>query len=179
VAYAQLASPERVEKKIVFTVKEILAPLIDANDTINYFSKRQLALNIHHPAVDSLVFSYDLMVYEKNNNWDAYKKTTLQSVPQLAWNNYTLLNSIATNYLKKITDQPALKQAITWAQRSLLLHEEYGTYILCAGLFRKINNNASAAQMAQQGKDLALKYGWDHPEADQLLKELKPVKKKN
>ena len=29
--------------------------------------------------------------------------------------------------------------------------------------------------MAQKGKGLAIKYGWDHAEADQLLAELKKM----
>ena len=170
--YSDLASPERVNKKIVYTYKELLNPLADANDTVAYALRRSEAAAIHHPSVDSLIFTYDIQLAEKNNHWDSYKKITLQHVEAYVWNNYALLKSISGNYLKQISDKPSLQKAIEWAQRSLALQEEYDTYILCARLFMKIFDIHSAIQMAQKGKDLAIKYGWGHAEADQLISSL-------
>lgn len=170
--YARLASPQRVENKIVYTIKEVFEPLVDSNDLQQYAAMREKAAGIQYFKVDSLFFNYDIQLYEKNLNWPAYQATTLKGVFLYAWNNYAQLNKIAGNYLQQVSDTNALVHAIQWVQHSLALQEEYGTYILCAKLYKKINHKTSARQMAQKGKDMALKYGWDHADADRLLEEL-------
>ncbi|MEO5583542.1 MAG: DUF255 domain-containing protein [Saprospiraceae bacterium] len=170
--FFSLASPERVERKIFFLVKELLNPLVYANDTINYFIKRQPAAAIHQFKIDSLLFTNDIKLYERTQNWEAYKKATLQSTKTFAWYDYSLLRDIANVYLNNILDTPSLSMSVTWAIQSLSLHEQYSTYILCAKLYLKTNDLQSAIQMANKGKEIALKYKWDYSEADKLLKEL-------
>lgn len=171
-AFASIASRERVERKIFYLVKELLTPLVEANDTSNYFIKRQPVKAIGQANVDSLVFAYDIMVYQVNSKWKEYQLETLKSVETYAWNNNTELADIAGVYLKHIADTAALAQAVMWAKRSLNLHEEYGTYLLTAKLYQKLNNKPEAIQEAKKAKELAVKDGWDYTEADSLLKEL-------
>ena len=170
--FAAITSPERVERKIVYLIKGLLEPLVVAKDTTNYLIKREPATAIHLYKVDSLLFNFDIRLYESTGNWDVYKKATLTSVELYAWNNYSQLNEIANVYLNHISDSFAITQAVKWTKRSLVLQEEYGTCILGAKLYQKINQMQEAIRMLKLGKDIAVKDGWDYAEGDQLLKEL-------
>ena len=169
--FAALASPERVERKIYYLVKDLLTPFIIAKDTVGYavYRKPATAIKIHE--IDSLVFICDLQLDEYVKNWDAYKKQSLQSAQTFIYNEYSELNAVAKIYLEQIIDKAALAQAIHWVDRSLLLHEEYSTYLLNAKLRLKINDITGSIEKLKQAKQLALKYGWDFSEAEQLLKK--------
>lgn len=170
--FASITSPERVERKIIHLVNGLLTPLMAAKDTVNYFVKREPAAAIHLHKVDSLLFDFDIMIAETTGNWNAFKKVTLTSADTYAWNNYSKLNEIATAYLNNISDTIALTQAAKWVKRSLALNEEYGTCILGAKLYQKMNHRQEALLMLHQGKTIASKYGWDYTEGDKLLEEL-------
>ncbi len=170
IEFAALASPERVKRKIYFLVKDMLTAFIIAKDTVGYAVYRKPAADIKIPEIDSLIFICDLQLDEHIENWDAYKKQTLQSAQTYVANDYSQLNAMATVYLKHIEDKAALLQAVNWADRSLLLHEDYSTYLLNAKLRQKINDMEGCIEKLKQAKQLALKYGWDFSEAAQLLK---------
>jgi hypothetical protein len=171
--YAAITSPERVEKKILFLVNSLLNPMVLAKDTVNYFIQRKPVAAIHLFKVDSLLFNFDILLFQTTGNWSAYKKVTLASVETYVWNNYSKINEIADAYLKNIVDKSALAKAVKWLQRSLELHEEYGTCILCARLYLKMDQKQDAILMLQKGKSIAQKDGWDYTEGDKLLEELK------
>ncbi len=171
--YSLLASLTRVQRKIFYTIKQQLDIAADANDTTTYAGLRTIATSLQNPQVDSLVFTIDLKLFEYNKNWSSYVSTTVQNVKIYVWNSYSQLQNIADIYLKNIMDTVALTQASHWAKRSLELNDSYGGYILAAKLFLKSGDNLNAKKYAQQGKDLAMKYGWNFSEADLLLKELK------
>jgi thioredoxin-related protein len=170
--FASITSPERVERKIIYLVNGLLNPLVIAKDTVNYFIKRESAAVIHNQKVDSLLFNFDVKLFEITGNWNAYKKTTLTAADAYVWNSYSQLNEIANVYLNHISDTIAIKQAVKWIKRSLVLNEEYGTCILGAKLYLKIEDKQDAILMLKQGKNIALKDGWDFTEGDNLLKEL-------
>ena len=170
--FSDIASPERVKRKLDYLVKDLLN-----SDTINYEIHRKQASQIHLYSTDSLIFTYDLLVYKSTKNWVAYRKTCLQSVEIFSWKNTTQLFNIANEFLKNITDSTALFQALRWSQRSLTLNESYDTYVLCARLYQKLNNVGDAIRMATKAKDLSTKFGWVGVEAETLLKELNTQKK--
>ena len=174
--YSSIASPERVVRKICYLVKELLNPLVEIKDTVNYFINRSAAAKIHLYKIDSLIFTCDIKLYELTGNWEAYKKVSMESTGTYVWNDYTQLKDIANVYLKNIPDTTALLQAVKWSKRALSLYEEYGTFLLCSRLYEKINKIQDALQMAQQGKNFAKKFGWDYKEAELLLNELQGKK---
>lgn len=170
--FASITSPERVERKIIYLIKQLLNPLVMSKDTTGYYIKREPAAAIHLFKVDSLLFTFDAMLYETTGNWNAYEKATLVSAETYSWNDFSQLNTLVGNYLKNVSDTIALAKAVKWAKRSLVLNDEYDTCILCAKLYQKLNDRQNAILMAQKGKNIALKYGWDYTQADKLLKEL-------
>jgi hypothetical protein len=127
---------------------------------------------MHYYKVDSLVFKYDLLIYQALHNWDEYRKTADQSAAKLAWNNASQLKDIANNYVAHVSDPASLLQAVEWEKRALTLNDEYAPYITCAKLYQKAGDKKSAIEMAQKGKNFALKYGFSHFDADTLLDEL-------
>src|SRR5262249_6147 len=92
--YSVIASPGRVERKIVNVADELLTPYVNGKDSVGYFTRRPMAESIHHPKVDSLIFKYDLNIYERLNNWEEYRKTADKSAESLAWNNSSQLRDI-------------------------------------------------------------------------------------
>jgi hypothetical protein len=170
--YAVLASRERVDKKILNTVKEYLFPFVQAKDTASYFNARKSVAAIQTSKVDSLLFEYDISLYERTAQWNAYEETTLHQTEKFVWDDYIKLRDVATVYLNNINHANALEQAIRWTLQSISLHEEYKTDLLCARLYQKINQTNKAKKMVQQAKDFALRFDWDSKDADQLMNEL-------
>ena len=123
--------------------------------------------------IDSLVFTYDMVMAESLKKWDNYKNIALQNVNTFISKDYFSLNHVAKIYLQHIDEKAVLQQALQWVNQSIVLHEEYPTYILLANLNKKIGDKKTAIQAAQKGKDLAMKSSWDYKEADELLSELK------
>ncbi|MDR3652546.1 MAG: thioredoxin family protein [Paludibacter sp.] len=175
--FVAITSPERVRRKLNFEVNNLLNPLIELTDTINYPIKRKIALQIHSFSTDSLVFTFDLKFYESTNNWKAYQVTAVQSAQIYAWRNPDLLSDIANNFLKNISNTKALLQAEGWAQRALALDEEYDTYLISSRIYLKLGNKLDATQMAIKAKELSKKLGWEGTESEKLLKELNMMNK--
>ena len=170
--FSSITSTERVIRRLNYLVKELLNPFIETNDTVNFMKYRKKALEIHLFSTDSLIFTYDLKIWESTKNWSKYCNTCIQSTKTYAWNNKTQLNDIAGIFLINITDTKALSDAVNWTLRSLALDKEYDTYLLCSRLYQKLRNIPEAIKMAEKGKDLSAKYGWEGVEAEKLLKEL-------
>ncbi len=170
--YAAIASPIRVERKIVNIADEMLSPFVGLKDSVGYFSRRSLAESIHHPKVDSLLFKYDLAIYQSFGNWNEYRKVADKSAEAFAWNNVSLLKEIANNYVAHVSDTTSLQLAAKWEKRALELNDEYTPYIVCAKLYQKAGDKKSAIEMAEKAKSFALKYGFSHNDADALLAEL-------
>jgi len=170
--YEFIASPERVQQKLTYTAKSILLPLIEINDTANYQINRKQLSEIHNFKIDSLIFTYDITLYKYSENWKAYRKITLLSTEKYVWNDYNLLKEIGDAFLKNISDTVALTKAIKWVKRSLIIQPEYETYLICAKLYRKLNDIPNAICMVKQAENEALKNDWNHKEADDLLIEL-------
>lgn len=170
--YEIIASPERVQRKLSYTAKSILLPLVETNDTANYQINRKQLSEIHNFKIDSLIFTYDITLYKYSENWNAYSKITLLSTEKYVWNDYNLLKEIGDSYLKNISDTAALTQSVKWVKRSLIIQPEYETYLICAKLYQKLNNIPNAILMVKQAEKEAIKYDWNHKEADDLLNEL-------
>ena len=173
--FAQIASAERVKRKLVYEVKALLYPLVETLDTINYPQKRELAAQIQSYSTDSVIFNFDLKILEFSQNWEKYATSCLQFADKFAGNNHSQLYDIAGNFLKHIDSTGSLNQALSWAKRSLSLDETYDSYLLCARIYKKLNDTPNAVKMAENAKNLASKFGWEGTEAEQLLKELKQL----
>ncbi|MCV9928184.1 thioredoxin family protein [Flavobacterium sp. LS1R49] len=171
--FGAVASPDRVEKKIINIVTELLRPYTESLDTINYYKQREIAKTIHLQKTDSLIFSYDLSIAERSTNWAYYKKTTLDGTQKYVWNNPSTLKEIGQVYLKNITDVESLKKAIEWVKRSLDLNDSYDGNLLLARLYIKIKDKKSALVYAKKAKAICKEMDWDPKDVDALLTELK------
>lgn len=170
--FAKAASPKRVEAKIISVVKKTLMQNMNNLDSINYSKNRIAAKNINLTKVDSLVFKYDLQMYEGIKSWKNYQQTTLESVEKLAWNDYSTINGISKVYIDHITDKDALKKAISWAKRSVELNNAAENTLLLARLYHKTNDTKLAVENARKAKAIITAMDWDSKDVDQFLKEL-------
>lgn len=171
-AFAAVASPKRVQKKIVNIVTELLQPYTEKPDTIGYFQKRPAAASIRLQKTDSLIFRYDIIVAEKSKNWKSYQKITASSAEQYVWSDAKLLKEIAQNYVQHIPDIAALKFALKTAERAAALNDSYELSILAARLYQKTNDNTLARTFAEKARKRNADLGFNTQEADALLAEL-------
>ena len=170
--FAAVASQNRVDRKIESIVNEMLRPLVDNLDTINYYKQREIAKSIRLQKTDSLVFKFDLTLAERTEKWQFYKKVTLEDTQKLVWNDASFLKEIGQTYLKHISDTESLKKSISWVKHSLELNDSYDGNLLLARLYNKIKDKKLALQYAKDAKDISKEMNWDAKEVDSLLAEL-------
>lgn len=170
--FAAVASQERIDRKIESIVHELLRPLVDNLDTINYDKQRKVAKSIRLQKIDAIVFKYDLTLAERTENWSRYKKVSLEDTQQLVWNDANFLKDIGQAYLKHISDTNSLKQSISWVKHSLELNNAYDGNLLVARLYAKIEDKKLALQYAQDAKEICTEMTWNTKEVDTLLTEL-------
>ncbi|MEG2103104.1 MAG: thioredoxin family protein, partial [Flavobacterium sp.] len=84
--FAAVASQKRIDRKVESIVNELLRPLVDNLDTVNYYKQREVAKSIRLQKTDSLVFKFDLTLAERTEKWQFYKKVTLEDTQKLVWN---------------------------------------------------------------------------------------------
>jgi thioredoxin-related protein len=167
--FAAVASQNRIDRKIESIVNELLRPLVDNLDTINYYKQREVAKSIRLQKTDSLVFKFDLTLAERTEKWDFYKKVTLEDTQKLAWNDASFLKDIGNIYIK---DTESLKKAILWVNHSLELNDSYDGNLLEAKLYNKIKDRKKALEYAKKAKAIAKEMDWNAKEVDSLLAEL-------
>ena len=170
--FVAVASQNRIDRKVESIVNELLRPLVDNLDTINYYKQREVAKSIRLQKTDSLVFKYDLTLAERTEKWNFYKKVTLEDTQKLVWNDASFLKDIGNTYYKHIKDVESLKKAISWVDRSLELNDSYDGNLLEAKLYNKIKNKKKALEYAQNAKTIAKEMDWSSKEVDTLLAEL-------
>jgi len=170
--FEAVVGENRVKRKIVNIVTELLKPLVESLDTINYYKQRPIAISIGLREADELIFTYDLTINELSENWKKYSEATLNGVEKFAWDDTSLLKQIASNYEKNITDKNSLKTAIKWTQRSLELNESYDGLLLISKLYSKTSDKKQAISYATKAKQFATKLGFDTKESEALIKQL-------
>ena len=170
--FGTVASPVRVEKKIVNIVSELLKPYADGLDTINYYKNRPIAKTIQLQKTDSLIFTFDVQIAERTKNWSAYKKTTIESAEKYVWNDAKTLKEIAQNYLLYVADPSSLEYAFRWAKRAKELKESGDGYLLLAKLYQKTNDKGTATILANKAKNWSSAMGFSTKDADELLLQL-------
>lgn len=171
--YDSIASPERVQTKMYFIARNQLWPFVSAADSIHYFYYRPIAASMHVHKVDSLLFRFDLTLFGNMYDWARLEEVTRLYTDTFAWEDYSALRDIAQMYLDHVTDTAALRNAIRWTQRSLQLHEESKTYLLCARLYLKLDDSTHALEMADKARTFQLSHGWDPTEADKVIQDIK------
>lgn len=170
--FAAVASQNRVDRKIESIVTELLRPLVDNLDTVNYYKQREVAKSIRLQKTDSLVFKFDLTLAERTEKWQFYKKVTLENTQKLVWNDASFLKDIGQTYLKHIIDTESLKKSIFWVKHSLEINDSYDGNLLIARLYNKIKDKKMALQYAKDAKVICTEMTWNPKEVDTLLAEL-------
>jgi thiol-disulfide isomerase/thioredoxin len=171
--FAKVSSPIRVEKKLVFVTADNLKPLVDLNDTTNYYRLKPIAAAFNIRKVDSLLFKYDLQICENTKNWKNYQETANKSVEKFAWKDSNTLIEIATFYLNYVDDKLAINNAINWSKQSLFLGESLNKYVLISKLYLKQKDIKNALDYAEKGKLTASNFGWKTDEIDNLISVIK------
>ncbi len=171
-AFEKATSPDRVEKKIINIVSELLEPYTETLDTVGYFKKRAIAKTIALQKTDSLIFSFDLTMAERSSNWGLYQRTTMEGTEKYVWNTNSKLIEIGQVYLKNINNESALKKSIEWEKRAIQLNNSSEGNLLLSLLYLKIKDKKSALKYAQDAKAIATQMRWSTKDADAIIKGL-------
>lgn len=171
--FAKVSSLIRVEKKLVFITADNLKPLVDLNDTINYFRLKPIATAFNIRKVDSLLFKYDLQICENTKNWKKYEESANKSVEKFSWKDSNTLTEIATFYLNFIDNKLAIDNALNWTKQALSLGESLNKYVLISKLYLKQKDVKNALNYAEKGKLSASNFGWKTDEIDNLILVIK------
>lgn len=172
-AFAKVASPVRVEKKIVYLVSETFKNYAEKLDTLNFNKTKSVAKTFQIRKVDSLVFRYEMLLSEQTNNWKEYQKTTLNNVEKFAWKDSNLLTEIISVYLNSIDDKIGLFNAVEWSKQAITISPSLDKYAIITKLLLKNKDYKQALEFANNGKTMATSYGWKAEEIDKLLIDIK------
>ncbi|NUY79798.1 thioredoxin family protein [Flavobacterium sp. MAH-1] len=170
--FADVSSEKRVQRKIENIVSEALRPNAEKGDTVSYNRQRVLAKAMNIRKADSLVYVYDKQIYEKVQDWDAYKKATIKATDVFASKDYSALRNTAAVYLAAINDKNALQKAVAWSERSTALQESKEGLLQTAKLYEKLNDIPKAVAAARRVKEFCERVGFGTKEADELLNRL-------
>jgi thioredoxin-related protein len=172
-AFAKVASPSRVDKKITYTVSETFRPLIDKVDTLNYDKKRLVAESFHLRKVDSLLYRFDIQIVSQTTNWRKYQKITSDNVENFSWNDTALLYDICNTYYETVNDKKGLLQAVEWGKHLLSIGETIDRYIVTSKLLLKLKDYKQSLAYAEKGKSFIDNLGLKNNEIDTVLAEIK------
>lgn len=172
-AFAKVASPSRVDKKIAYTITETLKPLVEKVDTINYAKKRLVAESFRMRKVDSLLYRFDLQIIPQTSNWKQYQKTTAENVEKFSWKDPVVLYDICNTYNESVTDKKGLLRAVEWSNHLLAMGESNDRYVITTKLLMKLKEYKKALEFAQKGKNFAESLGLKSEEINKLLIEIK------
>lgn len=170
--FEAVVGENRVKRKFINIVTELLKPLVESLDTINYYKQRPTASSIELYETKELIFTYDLSINELTENWKKFDESALNGVENFTWDDASLLKQISSTYEKNISDKNSLKNAIKWTQRSLDLNQSYDGLLLISKLYAKINDKDQAIVHANKAKQFAIELGFDTKDSEALLKKL-------
>lgn len=170
--FEAVVGEKRVNRKIVNIVTELLKPYTENLDTLSYYKQRTIAKSVGLRETDSLIFTYDLAITERAENWNKYTEFASASIEKFAWDNPSVLKEIAKNYEKNIVDKKHLKEATKWANRSLELNDSYDGLLLTAKLYAKISDQKQAVIYAKKAQAKGEEMGWNLEESIALNKKL-------
>lgn len=170
--FEAIVGSDRMQRKFVNIVTELLKPYTENLDTLQYEKARKIALMVDIPETNSLIFNYDLTIAERTENWKKYSESSEKYVEKLAWDNASLLKEIATNYNKNISDKNSLKKAGKWMERSLELSDSYDGLLLITKLYLKASDKKLATFYGKRAKAKADELSFHNEESDKLFKQL-------
>ena len=171
--FEKVASPKRVEKKILNIVEEWLEPFAESGDTTAYFSKRAPVELMHFHKTDSLLYKADMKVFETAKAWKRYGEAAGFGAPRFSWNNARELREIARNHMMYVDPPQMAVNAIAMAKRADELEPGYENKIIIARLYLKTGDKAQAKQWAEMARQIAVSSGFDTKQADAVLDQLK------
>ncbi|OYU84564.1 MAG: hypothetical protein CFE24_05880 [Flavobacterium sp. BFFFF2] len=171
-AFAKIASPKRVERKLVNVVQEALFPLTEQGDTLRYSAVRAQVKAMNYAKADSLAFEMDCQLYEKVSNWKKYKTITQENTVKWALKNPQLLKRIVANYLEHVSDEQALKQAESWAIQLKTTQPNKENYRNLGKLYLKLKQFDQAKETLNEGISALKDMHFDSSELERLLLEV-------
>lgn len=86
--------------------------------------------------------------------------------------NWNELNSAAWDYYEKQDDKKKLEKALSWAEKSIKMEENWYNTDTKANLLAKLGRTKEAAEMAQRSVEVGQAAGEDTKETEDLLKKL-------
>jgi thioredoxin-related protein len=86
-------------------------------------------------------------------------------------------NNAAWAFYENVDDPKMLREALSWARRSVAMDEQYYNFDTLAALLHKLGQKKKALKAANRAIELAIESGQDYSETELLLREIKGKKR--
>ncbi|MEZ4883878.1 MAG: thioredoxin family protein [Chitinophagales bacterium] len=165
------------DKEAAKTIKKLLhnaAYRAGQDKDMDGLQSTMALVNQYYPKkAESMNASLSLTYYENTDDWDQYVSTAMAYVEKEGgMDDWNLLNTIAWGFFENIEDKAHLAKALTWANRSIELEQNYYNTDTKAALLHKLGNNQEALTTAKLALELAAKDGIEAKETQELMKKL-------
>lgn len=143
-----------------------------ANDLSEYEAARaELAQN--YPKSDKVLFEMDLLVTEREEDWDRYCELCYNNVKKYYWSDADKLNDIAWTVFEQSDNEKNLEMALVWAERAQELAPNNHYILDTYANLQFVNGQAEEAlQTQKKAIKLAEKEGADTESYQALITKI-------
>ena len=171
--YTAVVDSSEINYKIYKTVNDNIRPVVERNDTTTYYMLRNIAKTIHLRDVDSLIYNFDLNIYEISNSWESYKQTAVLWSEYFSWNSYNQLIHVSNQFLKHGNKSEDFEFGTKLCKRALDFYMDYRTELLHGLLLEKKGDRIGATAAALSAEKMAIDSERNYEEAEKLLWRLR------
>ncbi|MEO1435155.1 MAG: thioredoxin family protein [Bacteroidota bacterium] len=121
---------------------------------------------------EQLTLEFKLDYYLRAGDVDKFALTAVTLLDKYPTDNPNLLNELAWNFYLAVEDENLLKRAVSWAEQSVELDNQFFNNDTLGALYYKTGKNKKAKKHLQIAIDLAKAEGYDPSESQALLDEV-------
>jgi thiol-disulfide isomerase/thioredoxin len=161
---------DSVENRIISSYNTTLMMKVQKLDSLGY--REQLRkIEAQATTLSKKIVAYaELNRFRLTSHWKEYIILAEPFVKEFCSNDYRRLNEIAQNFYERATDPADLIKALTWAQQSVNLMDNYRNNHTLAALNYKLKKKAEAKRAAEHAIEIAIQKNLDAKQTI-LLKE--------
>jgi thiol-disulfide isomerase/thioredoxin len=175
-AFEQQFGKEKVNTRVMSSLSDYGYYMMQSDPDAFDLGELEATFNrVAPPFASEAVMQFRMNYYRLSGDADNFAKAAVAYLDKYPTNNADLLNSVAWAFYEDVTDKKALQKAVSWALRSIELHNEYAYNDTAAALYYKLRNKKKAKEYADKAIALAKKSGEDYSETTTLLKKIQAL----
>lgn len=161
-----------IEQTLFYGLANKLYRARNEESMAQYQSLKEEYLNEEFPASEKLSFRLDLVLYEKNKDYESYGTSALENVKLHFWEDANELNNVSWTVYENVEDPAILKAALQWAKRAVELAPEHHIMDTYAHLLAANKQNKKALEVELKALEMAQKDGASTKSYSEFIAEL-------